>query len=169
MIKSVPAAALCCLLLLPASAAAQTRSRRTTTTPQKRRTAPAQPGVVNSDVNAARIKLSDQVKNLSRFLYLYGRFSKDLEQVSAQAESSQVAQQTKAALLGNFRNLREGLGQLEAQFRSTRGLERPYQLIQGVARRVEDAEQQASAGQYDRAGRALVDVVAQLTDVLLEM
>ena len=171
MIKSLlAAAALCLILFAPADAAAQTRTRRTTT-PQRRRTptTTTQPGRVNTDVNAARIKLSDQIKTLSRFLYLYGRFSKDLEQVSAQAESSQVAAQTKAALLGNFRNIREGLDQLERQFRFTPGLERPYGLIQGAAQHVENAEQQAAAGQYDRAGRALVELVAQLTDVLLEM
>ena len=170
MIKSLlAAAALCLILFAPLDTAAQTRTRRTTTPQRRRASTPAQPGRVNSDVNAARIKLSDQIKNLSRFLYLYGRFSKDLEQVSAQAESSQVAAQTKAALLGNFRNIREGLDQLERQFRFTPGLERPYRLIQGAAQHVENAEQQAAAGQYDRAGRALVELVAQLTDVLLEM
>ena len=89
--------------------------------------------------------------------------------MSAQAESAEVARRTKAALLSNFANLRDGLDQLERQFRFTPGLERGYQKLQGVAAKVEQAESLAAANQYDRAGRQLVDVVTQLTDVLLEM
>lgn len=135
--------------------------RRGTTQP---RTTPDQ-----TQANAARIKLSDQIKNLTRFIYLYGRISKDLETVSSQAESADVARRTKAALLSNFANLRDGLDQLERQFRFAPGLERSYQKLQGVAAKVEQAETLAAANQYDRAGRQLVDVVTQLTDVLLEM
>lgn len=163
------AAALCLLLLAPSGSAAQTRSRRAASPAAQKRRGAAPVGRVNTEVNAARIKLSDQIKTLTRFVYLYGRFSKDLEQVSAQAESSDVTAKTRDALLGNFRNIREGLDQLERQFRFTPGLERAYQMLQGSAQRVADAEQQAAAGQFDRAGRALVEVITQLTDVLLEM
>lgn len=151
-------------------AAAQTRTRRTT--PQRRttpsRTTPRS-ALDQTQANAARIKLSDQIKNLTRFIYLYGRISKDLETVSAQAGSAEVARKTKDILLSNFSNLRDGLDQLERQFRFTPGLERNYQKLQGVAQRVADAESQVSAGRYDQAGKMLVDVISQLTDVLLEM
>ena len=160
-----------CVLLAPPcadAASAQTRSRRTST--QRRGTA-TQPRTTldQTRANAARIKLSDQIKNLTRFIYLYGRISKDLETVSSQAESAEVARRTKSILLSNFANLREGFDQLERQFRFTPGLERNYQKLQGVAQRIADAESQVSAGQYDRAGKLLVDVVTQLTDVLVEM
>ncbi|HEY9284240.1 MAG TPA: hypothetical protein VIP46_12370, partial [Pyrinomonadaceae bacterium] len=122
-----------------------------------------------TQANAARIKLSDEIKKLARFVYLYGRISKDLETVSAQSDSADVARRTRAALLTNFAPLRDDLDQLERQFRFTRGLEGSYQKLQGVAAKVEQAESQVSAGQYDRAGKLLVDVVTQLTDVLLEM
>ena len=170
--KSIIAAAALCLSLLLSSApdaAAQTRTRRST--PQRRRT-PATASTSTADqtqVNAARIKLADQIKNLTRFVYLYGRFSKDLENVSAQAESAEVARRTKAALLTNFANFREGLDGLEKDFRFTPGLSRHYGMLQGAAQKVSDAEAQANANQYDRAGRLLLDVVNQLTDVLLEM
>ena len=160
--------AACLLLVSPAAdAAAQSRTRRT---PAQRRTAPAPRATANqTQVNAARIKLSDEIKKLTRFIYLYGRISKDLENVSAQAESAEVVKRSKAALLSNFASLRADLDQLERQFRFTPGLERNYQKLQGVAQRVADAESQAAASQYDRAGRLLVDVITQLTDVLLEM
>ena len=169
--KSIIAAAALCLSLLLSSvppAAAQTRTRRT---PTQRRGSTAAPKSTadQTQVNAARIKLSDQIKNLTRFIYLYARISKDLETVSGQAESGEVARRTKAALLSNFTNLRDGLDQLERQFRFAPGLERSYQKLQGVAAKVEQAESLAAANQYDRAGRQLVDVVTQLPDVLLEM
>ena len=80
--KSLTAAVgLALLLLLPAGVLAQSRTRRTSSSAaQKRRAgsnAAAKPDA--TQVNAARIKLADQIKTLSRFLYLYGRFSKDLE------------------------------------------------------------------------------------------
>ena len=159
-----------CLLFAaqPSDAAAQSRTRRRT--PAQRRTT-TQPRTTASptQVNAARIKLSDEIKKLTRFVYLYGRVSKDLETVSSQAGSAEVVKRSKAALLSNFVSLRNDLDELERQFRFTPGLERNYQKLQGVAQRVADAESQAGANQYDRAGRLLVDVVTQLTDVLLEM
>lgn len=170
MKSTIAAAALCLSLLLSFApdSRAQTRTRRST--PQRRgSTAAPKPATDQTQINTARIKLADQIKNLSRFAYLYGRLSKDLENVSTQAESAEVARQTKAALLTNFRNFREGLDLLERDFRFTPGLSRHYQMLQGAAQKVSDAEAQASAGQYDRAGRLILEVVNQLTDVLIEM
>jgi hypothetical protein len=167
---TLAACLLCATQGADAAAAAQSRTRRA---PTQRRTTPqrTQPRTTLSqtEANAARIKLSDEIKKLARFVYLYGRISKDLETVSAQPQSAEVARRTKAALLTNFAPLRDDLDQLERQFRFTRGLEGSYQKLQGAAQRMAEAESQVSAGQYDRAGKLLVDIVTQLTDVLLEM
>ena len=160
--------AVCCALFASQAPAvsAQSRTRRA---PAQKRTTPQRSTLDQTQANAARIKLSDQIKNVTLFVYLYGRISKDLETVSTQATSAEVASKTKAVLLSNFTNLRDGLDQLERQFRFTPGLEGSYKKLQGVAAKVEQAESLAAANQYDRAGRQLVDVVTQLTDVLLEM
>jgi hypothetical protein len=170
-VKSIAAAtALClCLLAAPVEAFSQTRTRRSVSTAQKRRSSSSMPKLDATQTNAARIKLADQIKTLSRFLYLYGRFSKDLELTGAQSASSDLAAQTKASLIASLKNVREGLDQLESQFRFTPGLERPYNLLRGAAQRAADAEDSAAAGRFDQAGRTLVEVVAQLTDVLIEM
>ena len=170
--KSLAAAAvaLClCLSAAPAGALGQSRTRRTSPSSQRRRGASATPRLDATKTNAARIKLADQVKTLSRFLYLYGRFSKDLELTGAQTGSSDAAARTKASLIESLKNVREGLDQLESQFRFTPGLERPYALLRGAAQRAADAEASAAAGRFDQAGRTLVEVVTQLTDVLIEM
>lgn len=166
----LPAFALAACLLFAAQAPAASAQSRTRRTPAQRRTT-TQPRATASqtETNAARIKLSDEIKKLARFVYLYGRISKDLETVSAQPQSAEVARRTRAALLTNFAPLRDDLDQLERQFRFARGLEGSYQKLQGVAQRMADAESQVSAGQYDRAGKLLVEIVTQLTDVLLEM
>ena len=174
--KSLIAAnAISLLLIFSSTAEAQTRSRRTAApsppaATQKRRTASATTSRTNTtQSNAARLKLADQLKTLTRFIYVYGRFSKDLELTGAQGETSEATAKTRAALLQNLRNVREGLDQLEGQFRFTPGLERQFQLLNGVARRAEAAENMAAAGQLDQAGRTLVDVISQLTDVLSDM
>jgi hypothetical protein len=168
----LPAATLAACLLFASQAGdafGQSRTRRTPAQP--RRPAATQPraSASQTQINAARIELSDQIKNLTRFVYLYGRISKDLEAVSAQPESAEVARRTKSSLLASFTNLRDGLDRLERQFRFTPGLERTYPKLQGVAAKIEQAESQAAANRYDQAGRQLVDIVTQLTDVLLEM
>jgi hypothetical protein len=165
--RIITAAAVC--LLLSASAAAQTRSRRST--PQTRRgsSASSRSTLDQTQTNAARIKLADQIKKLSRFAYLYGRLSKDLELTGAQAGGAEVAGQAKATLLGTFRSLSAELDELERQFRFAQPLSRHYPMLQGAAQKVSAAEAQASANQFDRAGRLLIEVVNQLTDVLLEM
>ena len=169
--------ALICLLLLPVTNSAQTR-RRTTT---NRRRAAAASSAASSRrntkaLNAARTRVSDQIKLLTRFLYLFGRISNGIEVADAQArgggltpEAAGAQNRNKAALRQNLANLRQGLDELEVYFRTTPGLERYYTRLAGVAASAEQAEQRAAASQLDQAGRALLDAVNRLTDVLGEM
>ena len=165
----IAAAAACMLLIFSASAPAQTRTRRTSA-PQKRRTTSAKSSRLDATrFNAQRLELAGLSKDLTRFLYLYGRLSKDLELTGAQSASADAANQTKAGLIDSVHAMRDRLDQLEGHFRFTQGLERQYQMLQGVSGRADEAAQSVSANQYDRAGRTLLDIATQLTDVLLEM
>lgn len=162
-------AAACALLLTTTDGFAQSRTRRTTT--QKRRAPAAASGsrLNATEVNGARLRVAEQIKNMNRFLYVYGRASKDIEATGAQAESAEVTTRSRASLVASVRNVREGLDQLEAQFRLSPALASYYPSLQGIAARAADAENKASANQLDQAGRALIEAVNQLTDVLLEM
>jgi hypothetical protein len=165
----IAALAACILLTFAAPASAQTRSRRSSAT-QRRRAAPAKPaGLDATRFNAQRLELANLSKDLTRFLYLYGRLSKDLELTAAQSGSADAANQTKAGLIQSVNAMRDRLNQLESHFRFTQGLEQQYQTLQGVSTRADQAAQAVSANQYDRAGRTLLDIATQLTDVLLEM
>ncbi|HEX8636299.1 MAG TPA: hypothetical protein VF703_19415 [Pyrinomonadaceae bacterium] len=171
----------CLLLLLPfADAAAQSRQRRTN---QPRRPAAAttrarRPTTAStSTLNEARIRLADELKTLTRFLYLYGRTSVGVESNEKQArEGGDVSPQAQAILdrsrttvLGSLGNIRDRLDKLELYFRTTPGLERHFTRLSGVAASAANAEQRANAGQLDAAGRALIEVANQLADVLLDM
>jgi GTP1/Obg family GTP-binding protein len=120
--------------------------------------------------------VADQIKILTRFLYLLGGVSKGIEAadqaVRRNEASSAVMEQTeksKATVKTSLENVREGLDKLEIDFRTTPDLQRYYTSLAGVAAGAANAEDQASAGHYDQAGRSLLDVVNRLTDVLLEM
>jgi len=169
----IATAAACLLLFLSAAppAAAQTRTRRST--PQRRR-APARPAAPQSRLdqtrfNAQRLELAGLSKDLTRFLYLYGRLSKDLELTAAQTGSADAAGQAKAGLIENVRAMRDRLDQLEARFRFEQGLAAQYQTLRGVSATADQAAQQVSANRFDQAGRTLLSISEKLTDVLSDM
>jgi len=170
-VKTLIATAVCLLLLsyAEAPAAAQTRTRRSTAT-QRRRT-PSAPAsrIDQTRFNAQRLELAGLSKDLTRFLYLYGRLSKDLELTGAQTGSADAAAQTKAGLLRSMGDMRDRLDQLEGHFRFAQGLETQYQTLHGVSASADQAVQMANANRFDQAGKKLLEVAAQLTDVLMEM
>jgi hypothetical protein len=171
-VKSFIAAATACLILiLPLSASAQTRTRRSaaSSSAQKRRGTSQSSHLDATRFNAQRLEIAGLSKDLTRFLYLYGRLSKDVELTGAQAESSDATNKTKAGLVESVRAMRDRLDQLESHFRFTQGLETQYQSLRGVSAHADQAVQAVSENHYDQAGHILIDIATQLTDVLTEM
>ena len=164
-------AAVCLLVTLSAAAPApaQTRTRRTApASSQRRKTTPAT-RLDQTRFNAQRLELAGLSKDLTRFLYLYGRLSKDLELTAAQSGSADAASQAKAGLIRSIGDMRDRLDQLEGHFRFEEGLRTQFQTLQGVSASAEQAAQAAGANRFDQAGRILLEVANKLTDVLLEM
>jgi hypothetical protein len=167
--------AFACLLTLPVTTLAQTRSRTTT----KRRTpttnTSAQP-VSAVAKTAGATKVADQIKNLTKFLYLLGGVAKGIEDTDEKARSNEASpaalqkiKENKAVVKSSLENVRVGLDQLEIYFRNTPELQGYYVKLVGSASGAADAEAQAAAGHFDQAGRTLLGVVNRLTDVLLLM
>jgi len=168
---------LVCLLLVSTTALSQTRSRRT------RRTAPAANTAKTTTDQAlaearttGATKVADQIKNLTRFLYLLGGVAKGIEQVDQAASKNEASpaaleqnNRNKATVKNSLENVRVGLDQLEIYFRSTPELQNYYVKLVGSASGAADAEAQAAAGHFDQAGRTMLGVVNRLTDVLLVM
>ncbi len=145
---------------------------------RRRTSRPASTAVVRRSavVTTGAIRVADQLKNLTRYLYLLGGVAKGLESADAAASrneaSPSVIEQTKkskATVRNSLQNVRLGLDKLELDFRTNPELNRYYIRLAGVAAGAATAEQQAAANQFDRAGRTLLDVASRLTDVLLEM
>lgn len=169
----------CLLLLLPASVLAQSRQR--TTTPRRSTSRPAKSqGREAENTNQARTagaaRVADQIKILTRFLYLLGGVAKSIEAADAAQQRNEASpaiieqtQRSKASVKTSLRNVREGLDKLEIDFRTTPELLRYYTRLAGVASGAATAEEQAAANQFDQAGRSMLGVVNRLTDVLLEM
>jgi hypothetical protein len=172
----------CLLLLLPAADAMAAAQRQRRTTPARRpaaRTPARTPATTasTSTINEARIRLADELKTLTRFLYLYGRTSVSMESNEKQAgeggrvspEAQAIINRSRTTVLGSLGNIRDRLDKLELYFRSTPGLQQHYTRLNGVAAAAAAAEQRANAGQLDAAGRSLIEVANQLADVLLDM
>ena len=180
ILRLAQALSLACLLL-PLTAVDSVAQRQRRTTPARRPAArtPAGPSPTasTSTINEARIRLADELKTLTRFLYLYGRTSVGVEANEKQAreagnvspEAQAILGRSRTTVLGSLGNIRDRLDKLELYFRSTPGLERHYTRLSGVAAAAASAEQRANAGQLDAAGRSLIEVANQLADVLLEM
>jgi hypothetical protein len=163
-----------CLLTLPAAVAAQTRQRTA-----KRRTATNTTSALNATaLNEARLHIADDVKVLTRFLYLYGRTSVGVESSEQQArqggadlspQASAILNKSKATIQQSVSDIRDRLDKLALYFRSTSGVSQYSARVNDLSTAAAAAEQRANAGQFDAAGRTLIDVANQLTDLLLEM
>ena len=166
-----------CVLLLATAAMAQTRSRKTSgrSASTKSQTSAASTAAAQAR-NEAATKVADQVKILTKFLYVLGGVAKGIEQVDEAARKNEASpaalqqnEQNKATVKSSLRNVREGLDNLEIYFRGTPGLQSYYLKLAGSADGAANAEDLANAGRFDQSGRSLLNVVNRLTDVLLIM
>jgi hypothetical protein len=172
-VKRVVTILLATLVLLPTAGFAQTRRRSTSKAPPRPSLAQQRAAEIQRD-GATRV--ADQIKILTKFIYLLGGVAKGLESVDDAARRNQAspaaieqAEKSKLVVRNSIRNVREGLDQLESYIRATPELQRYYIKIAGVAAGAATAEQQAAANQFDKAGRTLLEVVSRLTDALKEM
>jgi hypothetical protein len=171
-VPRIVAAFLLTIAILPVPGSAQTRKRTTSAKPGRATVAPNVAEVQR--VGAGRV--AEQIKVLTRFIYLLGGVAKGLEGVDDAARRNEAtpaildqAAKNKATVRASIQSVREGLDKLEIDFRATPELQRYYIKLAGVASGAANAEEQAAANQFDKAGRTLLGVVNQLTDVLLEM
>jgi hypothetical protein len=157
------------VILSPVTGFSQTRKRTT----KSNRAATPKAGEVQ---RAGATRVAEQIKILTRFIYLLGGVAKGLEGVDDAARRNEApsaiveqATRNKATVRASIQSVREGLDKLEIDFRTTPELQRYYIALAGVASGAASAEDLAAANQFDKAGRTLLDVVNHLTDVLLEM
>lgn len=162
---------LACLVLFPVAINAQQRKRTSKTTSSS-----ATSTAANAVATSGAQRVSDQIKLLSRFLYLLGGVAKGIESADAAAQRGEATQAiidktktSKDTVKSSIQNFRVALDELEIDFRTKPELQRYYTKLVGSASGAAAAEELANKGQFDQAGRSLLQVVNRLTDVLFEM
>ena len=169
--QRIAAFSLILLVLFPLNGFAQTRKRSTTKTSRATATE-----TTNFAEQAGKKRVADQIKVLTRFLYLLGGVAKGIEAMDEAARRNEAspaiieqAAKSKTTVRSSIQSMREELDKLEIDFRAKPELQRYYIKLAGVANGAATAEELAAANQFDKAGRTLLDVVNRLTDVLSEM
>ena len=158
------------ILLAPSTAFSQTRSRSSSKKPPA---ATASQRVAQVRTQGAT-RVADQIKNLTKFMYILGGVTSSIaavEDAARRSGASPVDQtaQSKAQVRSTIQNIREGLDKLEIDFRATPELQPYYIKLAGVAAGAATAEEKAAANDFNASGRQLLNVVNRLTDVLLLM
>lgn len=165
-----------CLLSFVSTASAQ--KRRTTV-----RKAAAQPAVTTAanvgstgEIKAAAEKVSIQLKNVSRFIYILGSVAQGIEDIDSQARTNRISKaaldknaENKQAVTTTIRNLRAGLVALEIDFRAKPALRNYVAQIGGISDQAGTAEEQARAGRLTDSGKTLLTIIEKLSDTLTAM
>lgn len=110
--------------------------------------------------------LTDQLKLLERFLFVYGRLSASLEAADDRVEQNRKNKQQVVANIGSFR---VGIEKVAREFQMRPELSRHYVRLLSAAEGIGQAEAHATAGRFEPAGRVLVEVTHRLTDILAEL
>jgi ribosomal protein S20 len=173
MLKRIAIALLTAILIAPTAALGQTRSRSTKPKPSTTAAATQRSAQART---AGATRVAEQIKFLSQFIYLLGGVNSSIAAVDEAAKRNEASpavvqqnQTSKAQVRTNIQNFRETLDKLEIDFRATPELQPYYIKLAGVAAGAAQAEEQAAASQFDRAGRTLLTVVSRLADVLVIM
>jgi hypothetical protein len=173
MLKRIAIASLTTILLAPSVTLGQTRSRSSRSRPAPS-TAATQKAAQARTAGATRV--ADQIKFLTRFIYLLGGVTSGIAAVDEAARRKEASpavveqnQQSKARVKSSITGFRESLDKLEIDFRNTPELQPYYIKLAGVAAGAATAEEQAAANQFDASGRSLLNVISRLTDVLVIM
>jgi hypothetical protein len=148
--------------------------------PQARRTqkqrAPAPKPQATSDFREEAGQIANQLKLLTRFLFVYGKISNGLETADEQArrgESSDALQTKikldKADVVNNLGNIKAGLENVAQSLKAKPQLRAPYIKLSDAVEVVANAQRLAAANRFDEAGKALLGAADRLSDLLVEL
>jgi hypothetical protein len=163
--------AIAATLLFSSMTSAQTRKR-----PAKRTTTAAKPALPPLDVRAARVKVSNQLANITQFVSQLGPIAQAIEDFDAEAATRRVNKQSvdrntanKQKVVIAIRGLREGMIKLESEFRVKPALKKYLTTIQGISNLAGEAEDSAVAGKFVAANTPLRTIQQKLNDTLSAM
>ena len=139
-------------------------------------TAAATAAANSAEVKANARKVSDQLKNVNRFVFLLGGIAKNIEDIDRDAKTRKLStaaltanETNKKAVVQSLANLRAGLAALEADFRARPALKLYNFQIQGLSDLGAQAESLAAGGQFTESGKVLLSIVEKLSDTLVSL
>jgi hypothetical protein len=128
------------------------------------------------DMRAEAAQVATQIKNVSNFIYIYGKVVNGLQVAEEQMKNDLASPETKARnkeskdkLLISMHRLRTGLEDLASKFEGNPRMQVQYLKLAYATEASFDAERLAGTGRYEEAGRSLVSVVERLTDAIISM
>ena len=162
-------------LLFSSAAHGQRRPVKRTTTPKT--TTPKAATLPPLDVRAARVKVSNQLANISAFVKLFGPIAQAIEALDTEAKTNKrLSKQSldkntadKQNVVAAIRGLREGMVKLESEFRVKPALKRYLLNIQGISDLAGQSEASAIAGRFVAANTPLRSIQQKLNDTLVAM
>lgn len=154
--------------------------RRRTTRPKPKpaptKTTPATTPVSNFEIKNGAEKVSVQIKNLTKFIYVLGGVARGIEDIDKEMKTGKVSREVqdknakfKQSVLLSLRNLRTGLAAVEVDFRAKPELKPYLSHVQGISEMSYKAEDLAVAGQFTESGKMLLIIVEKLADTLAAM
>ena len=155
------------------TAAAQNKKpvKKTTTASATSKTATA------TEIRSGAEKVSIQIKNVSKFIYILGGVAKDIEAIDADIRARKITRKetidlnnkNKEALVQSIQNLRAGLAALEIEFRTKPALKNYLFNLQGISDLAGNAEDDAINGQLTQSGKTLLGIIEKLSDTLVAL
>jgi hypothetical protein len=151
------------------SANAQRRKRPRTTTANP-------PVTATNEIREGAAKVSIQLNNVAKFVYLLGGIARGIEDIDKDAKAGKISraiseknQTYKQNVIASIQSLRTGLIQLESDFRVKPKLKPYLQSIQGITEISGTAEDQATNGEMVNAGKTLLQIIEKLSDTLVAL
>ena len=144
--------------------------------PKRRPAAPKPTPTPTPDFRVEAGQVAEQIKNVSKFIYVYGKIVNGLELSQEQEKQNKVSpaaaaknRENKDALVASIRNLRAGVENLARNFQSNPRLQVQYLKVSFAVDAAGDAEKLATVGRYDEAGKSLIALVERLADTMIAL
>ena len=169
------------IVLIALGAASQARSltqqRQQPKQQQKRPTRRVKPTPTPTpDTRAEASEVVTQIRNVSNFIYIYGKVVNGLEVADEQAKSNLASPETQARikeskdkLIAKIKDVRIGLEDLANKFQANPRLQVQYLKLAYATEAALNAERLSAAGKYNEAGKFLVTAVERLADTIVSM
>jgi len=185
--KFLASVTMCAALVFVFNETASAQRRRTPPRGGRRATPARSASAVTTANRTARVdevrtEVANQINNFSRFLYVYGRLARSLDETTAEARAAaqaatrsgitartEAVDRNKTQVAQNFANLRGGLDALDGKLAAVTELARFRPELSNARTAATEASQLVAAERFDAAGRRLLDAVSTLTNLLRQI